>query len=90
MICKAKREGKNDDLEHYYLQISAQLPTQQSISKLKAFSRNEQLQLWKQDHSQHCMAFHLEEGGCKLDRACAFLHTYAKGANLFVETDEVA
>jgi hypothetical protein len=36
------------------------------------------------------MAFHLEEGGCKQDRACAFLHTDAKGANLFVELDKVA
>jgi hypothetical protein len=89
MIRKAKREGKSDDLEHYYLQISAQLPTQESIFKVMAFSRDEQLRLWKQDHSQHCMAFHLEEGGCKRDRACAFLHTDAKGANLFVEDHEV-
>jgi thiamine kinase-like enzyme len=77
-------------LELYYLQIGAQLPTQQSISKLQALSRNKQLRLWKQDNSQHCMAFHLEEGGCKRDKACAFLHMDAKGANLFVEEDEVA
>jgi tRNA-dihydrouridine synthase 1 len=89
MIRKAKREGKTD-LEHY-LRIGAQLPTQETISKLKALSRDEQLQRWKQDHSQHCMAFHLEEsGGCKRDRACAFLHTDAKSAHSFVESDEVA
>jgi hypothetical protein len=90
MICKAKREGKSDYLEHYYLQISAQLPTQESIFKVMAFSRDEQLRLWKQDHPQHCMAFHLDEGGCNRERACAFLHTDAKGANLFVKADEVA
>jgi hypothetical protein len=46
-----KPQDKSDELENY-LQIGAQLPTQESNSKLMAFSRDEQLQLWKQDHSQ--------------------------------------
>ena len=88
MMRKAKREGKAD-LEHY-LRIGAEVPTLGTIRKLKSLERDEQLRLWKQDHSQHCMAFHLDPEGCKRDRACAFLHTDAKGANSFVESDEVA
>lgn len=88
MIRKAKREGKAD-LEHY-LRIGAEVPTLATISKLRSLQRDEQLRLWKEDHSQHCMAFHLDPGGCKRDRACAFLHTDAKGSNSFVESDEVA
>jgi hypothetical protein len=88
MIRKAKREGKAD-LEHY-LRIGAEVPTLATISKLRSLPRDEQLRLWKQDHSQHCIAFHLDAGGCKRDRACAFLHTEAQGSNSFVESDEVA
>jgi tRNA-dihydrouridine synthase 1 len=87
MVRKAKREGK--DLEHY-LRIGAEVPTLSTIQKLKSLQRDEQLRLWKQDHSQHCMAFHLDPEGCKRDRACAFLHTDAKDGNSFVESDEVA
>jgi hypothetical protein len=89
MIRKAKREGKTD-LE-YYLRQGSQVPTVEEIERLKSLSKEMQLQKWKDnDHSQHCMAFHLEEGGCKRDRACAFLHVDAKGANSFAEVDEVA
>ena len=89
MIRKAKREGKTD-LE-YYLRQGSQVPTVEEIEKLRSLSKEMQLKKWKEnDHSQHCMAFHLEDGGCKRDRACAFLHVDAKGANSFAEVDEVA
>lgn len=88
MIRKAKREGKAD-LEHY-LRIGAEVPTLRMIEKLMTLPRDEQLRLWKQKHSQHCMSFHLDQGGCKRDRACAFLHVDAKGTNTFVESEEVA
>ena len=88
MIRKAKREGKAD-LE-YYLRIGAEVPTLTTIQQLRSLQRDERLRLWKQHHSQHCMAFHLDPEGCKRDRACAFLHTEAKGVNSFVESDEVA
>jgi len=87
MMRKAKREGK-DDLE-FYLRQGAQIPTDEEITVLKKLQKDEQMQKWKaQDHSQHCMAFHLE--GCKRDRTCAFLHTDARGLNTFAENDEVA
>jgi tRNA-dihydrouridine synthase 1 len=88
MIRKAKREGKAD--MEYYLRIGAEVPTLATIEKLKALKRDEQLKVWKQEHSQHCMSFHLDPEGCKRDRACAFLHSHAKGSNTFVESDEVA
>lgn len=88
MIRKAKREGL-DDLEHY-LRIGAEVPTVKIIQQLKGLSKEERLAVWKKDHSQHCLSYHLEEGGCKRDRACAFLHTAAKGDHTFVEDDEVA
>jgi len=87
MMRKAKREGKTD-LE-FYLRQGAQIPTDEEIKELKNLLKDEQMQRWKaQDHSQHCMAFHLD--GCKRDRTCAFLHTDARGLNTFAESDEVA
>ena len=88
MIRKAKREGLSD-LEHY-LRIGAEVPTVEIIRTLKLAPKEERLAVWKKDHSQHCMAYHLEGGGCKRDRACAFLHVEAKDSNKFVEDDEVA
>jgi tRNA-dihydrouridine synthase 1 len=88
MIRKAKREGKSD-LE-FYLRIGAEVPSRSFIRKLKALPREKQLELWKRDHSQHCLAYHVDPGGCKRDRSCAFLHSDAKGTNTFVESDEVA
>ena len=33
---------------------------------------------WKEaGHAQHCLAHHLEPGGCPRGRACAFLHADA-------------
>ncbi len=89
MIRKAKREGRSD-LE-YYLRQGATVPTVEEIKQLKLMSPEEQMTAWKaSDHSQHCMAYHLENGGCKRDRACAFLHVDAIGKNTFEETNEVA
>ena len=82
----AKREGKQD-LE-FYLRIGAEVPTVAIVERLKTLTKDEQLQEWKKNHSQHCMAYHL--GNCKRDRACAFLHVDTKGRNSFVESDEVA
>jgi len=88
MTRKAKREGLAD-LEHY-LRIGAEVPSVEIIERLRRAPREERLAAWKKDHSQHCMAYHLEEGGCKRDRACAFLHVPAKDARKFDEDDEVA
>jgi tRNA-dihydrouridine synthase 1 len=85
MVRKAKREGK--DLE-FYLRVGAVLPTVSIISKLKKLSKEEQLQEWKKNHSQHCIGYHLDT--CKRDRGCCFLHVDPKGNNSFVESDEVA
>lgn len=87
MIRKAKREKKSD-LE-FYLRQGAEVPTVATLKRLKTMTKEKQLLEWKKgNHSQHCMAFHLE--GCKRDRACAFLHVNAKGTNSFDEADEVA
>ncbi len=89
MVRKAKREGRGD-LE-YYLRQGAKVPTVKEVQKLRKLSKEKQMQHWKDgDHSQHCMAFHLHEGGCKRDRSCAFLHADALGENSFQEMDEVA
>ena len=88
MTRKAKREGLAD-LEHY-LRIGAEVPSVEIIKKLKKLPKEERLGTWKKNHSQHCMSYHLEEGGCKRDRACAFLHSEAKDDSKFDEGDEVA
>jgi len=92
MIRKAKREGKTD--LHYYLKIGAELPSQQKLQEFKAMkNRQDVLALWKQNHSQHCMSFHLDDSGCQRGRACAFLHVEVVSNNkkhVFVEQDEVA
>ena len=88
MLRKAKREGLSD-LEHY-LRIGAEVPSVETVKRLKRAPKEERLAAWKKDHSQHCLAYHLEEGGCKRDRACAFMHVEARDKNKFVENDEVA
>ena len=77
MIRKAKREGK--DL-NYYLMQGSMIPTSEIIEGLKSMKREEAFEVWKQNHGQHCWAFHLEAGGCPRDRKCAFLHADAKVA----------
>ena len=88
MMRKAKREGKSDLL--YYLRIGAEVPTAKIVNNLKALPRDEAMKMWKERHSQHCLAFHLDEGGCKRGRGCAFLHVDCSGQNTFIEKDEVA
>lgn len=88
MIRKAKREGKSD--LNYYLRIGAELPTRETIEKLKGLPRDEVMTLWKKSHSQHCLSFHLDPNGCTRGRTCAFLHVDVLGAHSFVEKDEVA
>lgn len=73
MIRKAKREGKSKDDLDYYLRLGAAVPTRSEIVRLKSLDQKQQLEEWKhKDHSQHCLAHHLE--GCKRGRGCAFLH----------------
>ena len=88
MMRKAKREGKTD--MEFYLRQGAEVPTVELIKKLKALRKDQQLNEWKEKHGQHCMAYHLNIGGCQRDRTCAFLHVDAKNKNSFIETDEVA
>jgi len=89
MIRKAKREGLED--REYYLKQGAKVPTADEVKRLRKLPRDIQLKEWKRlDHTQHCMSFHLDEGGCKRGRACAFLHVDATGSNTFVESEEVA
>ena len=88
MMRKAKREGRED--LSYYLHIGAEVPSKQVVAKLKAMPRTDALSIWKEKHSQHCLSFHLEEGGCKRGRTCAFLHVDVLGSNTFEEKDEVA
>ena len=88
MMRKAKREGKKDLM--HYLRIGAEVPTSKTVKKLKKLPRQEAMAIWKEKHSQHCLAFHIDEGGCKRGRGCAFLHVDCVGKNTFVEEDEVA
>ena len=88
MIRKAKREGLRD--LHHYLRMGAEIPSFETVQKLKKAPKEERLSVWKKNHSQHCMAHHLEEGGCKRDRSCAFMHVAATSNLTFVEDAEVA
>lgn len=89
MVRKAKREGKKDLM--HYLHVGAQVPSCETIAKLKLVPRAEALDIWKKHHSQHCLAFHLDTEGCTRGRTCAFLHVdVAAGDNRFEEKDEVA
>jgi hypothetical protein len=72
MVRKSKREGK--DINHY-LNIGAMNPTEEILTTLRGMSEEDAFAIWKRDHSQHCYAHHFEEGGCKRDRTCAFLHS---------------
>lgn len=88
MIRKAKREGL-DDVE-FYLRQGSKIPSMETIALLKHLPREKQLDLWKRDHSQHCLSYHLSPEGCSRSRACAFLHMDPVSANEFNEMDEVA
>jgi len=84
MMRKAKREGKDP---MHYLQIGAAVPTEDEIRSLLKLPRSEALEVWKRDHSQHCLSHHLDPEGCQRGRTCAFLHV---DVNRFDEQDEVA
>ena len=81
MTRKAKREGL--DPEHY-LRMGAEVPSVEIIKQLKKLPKDERLVIWKKNHSQHCLSYHLEEGGCKRDRACAFLHAGKSALYCFI------
>jgi len=90
MIRKAKRE-RRADLE-FYLRQGSKVPTASEIERLrKMCSKADQLTAWKAgNHSQHCISYHLDQGGCKRDRSCAFLHVDTINETTFEEKDEVA
>jgi hypothetical protein len=73
MIRKAKREGMAD--LDFYLRQGAAAPTLETVKELKKLSREDQMKLWKErEHSQHCLAFHLN-GECPTrGRGCAVWH----------------
>lgn len=75
MVRKAKREGK--DL-NFYLQEGAEVPTEETIAKLKAMTKEAAFDHWKQHHKQHCWEFHFAPNGCARDRKCSFLHMDTK------------
>jgi hypothetical protein len=87
MIRKAKREGLID--LHHYLRMGTEVPSVETVRQLKMAPKEERLSVWKKNHSQHCMSFHLDDG-CKRDRSCAFLHVAATSKFIFVEDAEVA
>ena len=84
---KAKREGRTD--LDYYLHQGTAVPTLAMIQELRKKPRADALAVWKEQHGQHCLAFHLD-GSCARGRTCAFLHVDSVSANAFDEQDEVA
>lgn len=70
MIRKAKRMGKPRD---FFVNQGTEIPTKETIQRLKSLEKAEALVAWNEKHKQHCIAYHFE-GGCKRGRACAFLH----------------
>jgi tRNA-dihydrouridine synthase 1 len=91
MIRKAKREGKED--LHHYLKIGAELPSVEQLKQYSTLSQSDLLNVWKQNHSQHCMAYHMDPRKCARGRSCAFLHVdhvVAGSSNVFRERDECA
>jgi tRNA-dihydrouridine synthase 1 len=88
MIRKAKRE-KKDDL-FYYLSIGAELPTKQQMEHYRTLDRETLVPIWKQNHSQHCISYHMDSDKCQRGRACAFLHVDTTSKMSLEETDECA
>jgi tRNA-dihydrouridine synthase 1 len=76
MVRKAKREGKSDPM--FYLNSGAENPTLEQLEALRSMTKEEAFGVWKERYSQHCFAFHFNEGGCSRDRKCAFLHADAR------------
>jgi tRNA-dihydrouridine synthase 1 len=103
MIRKAKREGLTD--LSYYLTVGAAIPTIDQVQQFKNMSRSDVLTIWKQNHSQHCLSYHIDSQKCQRGRTCAFLHIDPIATNeslagsnsnhnhasvSFIESDEVA
>jgi tRNA-dihydrouridine synthase 1 len=90
MIRKAKREGK-EDLYHY-LKVGAELPSLDQLRQYSSLSQSDLLKVWKQNHSQHCLSYHMDPKKCTRGRSCAFLHVdnIVAGSNVFQEADECA
>ncbi len=55
-------------------------PTLEELETLRSMTKDEQFEIWKEKHSQHCFAFHLGTPKCDRDRTCAFLHADAIGS----------
>lgn len=83
MIRKAKRMGKPRD---FFVSQGTEMPSKETIRRLKNLGKAEALGVWNEKHKQHCMDYHLE-GGCKRGRACAFLHI---DIGSFVEREAVS
>lgn len=72
MLRKAKREGKPED---YYMNIGATPPTAADLKHVRGLPDELKMGWWRSKFSQHCYAYHNQEGGCPRDRGCAFHHT---------------
>ena len=88
MIRKAKREKKEDLF--YYLNIGADLPTPNQMEYYCTLDREILIPIWKQNHSQHCMSYHMDPDKCNRGRACAFLHVDTMSKLSIQERDECA
>ena len=88
MIRKAKREKKDDLL--FYLNIGADLPTPKQMETYRLLSREVLIPIWKENHSQHCISYHMDPNKCQRGRACAFLHVDPMSKIALQERDECA
>ena len=88
MIRKAKREKKEDLF--YYLNVGAELPTPEQMKYYRTLDRETLIPIWKENHSQHCVSYHLDRDKCKRGRACAFLHEDTMSKMSLQERDECA
>jgi tRNA-dihydrouridine synthase 1 len=71
MLRKAKREGKDPS---FYLNKGLEAPSLEALRSMKAMSKEDAFQIWKENHSQHCFEYHFNDDKCHRDRTCAFLH----------------
>ena len=91
MIRKAKREGKEDLF--YYLNIGAELPSVDQLKHYSSLTQADLLYVWKQNHSQHCLSYHMDPKKCTRGRSCAFLHVdniVVGSSHVFQEKEECA
>lgn len=78
MVRKAKREGKALD---FYLLQGAAIPTLTELDEMRKLvqkgDKDAAFTRWKDQHGQHCWAYHFEPIRCTRDRKCPFLHADA-------------